>query len=364
MTAELRVDAPSPAISIANSCPDGTSCAVMTAQSIPDAAGSVELCLDRTVMERLLPDTAGRVPADQLAVLLATTRLVGMRCPGLHSIYSGLDLNFSLPGAIAAASLAWRVRRFDARFARATIEVSAPGVDGTVIALMRPEPVTQPCFSDIARQISRQAWSGRRALVIGGSRGLGELCCKMLAAGGAELRLTYHRDAAAAQKLAAEIAAGGGNARAVAYDVLAPPPDLQALLGSGWSPSHLYYFATPRIFVGGRGGFDHGLLDLFRAYYVTGLREIVRSIRWLTGGPLTVFYPSSVAVESPPLDMREYAAAKKAGEEACRSLAATDDTLTMHVERLPRVLTDQTATVMPVETADPIPLLLSVLRRG
>jgi len=71
-----------------------------------------------------------------------------------------------------------------------------------------------------------------------------------------------------------------------------------------------------------------------------------------------------VSVEAPQLDMREYAAAKSTGEEACHALAASDNTLTIQIERLPRVLTDLTVTVMPVETADPIALLLPIVARG
>ena len=40
-------------------------------------------------------------------------------------------------------------------------------------------------MAEVAGRVARGAWAGRRALVVGGSRGLGELMAKLLAAAGA-----------------------------------------------------------------------------------------------------------------------------------------------------------------------------------
>ncbi len=63
------------------------------------------------------------------------------------------------------------------------------------------------------------AFSGRVALVTGGSRGIGAATCRRLAAAGATVVVNYVRQAEAAEALVAAIAASGGRAEAAAGDV-------------------------------------------------------------------------------------------------------------------------------------------------
>ena len=61
--------------------------------------------------------------------------------------------------------------------------------------------------------------------------------------------------------------------------------------------------------------------------------------------------------------MTEYAMAKAAGEILCGDLARSNEGFHFIIERLPRMLTDQTATVMPVKTVAPLEVMLPIVRR-
>lgn len=62
------------------------------------------------------------------------------------------------------------------------------------------------------------ALTGRRALVTGGSRGIGRETVRRLAADGAAVAFTYSASTADAEKLVAEVAANGGKAVAIQAD--------------------------------------------------------------------------------------------------------------------------------------------------
>jgi NAD(P)-dependent dehydrogenase (short-subunit alcohol dehydrogenase family) len=61
--------------------------------------------------------------------------------------------------------------------------------------------------------------SARVLLVTGGGRGIGAATCRLAGARGYKVAVNYRADAAAAEKVAAEIAAGGGEAVAIQADV-------------------------------------------------------------------------------------------------------------------------------------------------
>ena len=65
-------------------------------------------------------------------------------------------------------------------------------------------------------------FSGRTALVTGGSRGIGQAICARLAAGGARVAINYRKEKAAAEAVRDAIIGAGGEAVTVAGDVSDP----------------------------------------------------------------------------------------------------------------------------------------------
>ncbi|MHB1062323.1 MAG: SDR family NAD(P)-dependent oxidoreductase, partial [Thiobacillus sp.] len=59
----------------------------------------------------------------------------------------------------------------------------------------------------------------KRALVTGGSGGIGSAICRRLAADGCYVYIHANRNLVKAQTLAEEIKTGGGQAEAIAFDV-------------------------------------------------------------------------------------------------------------------------------------------------
>jgi hypothetical protein len=155
------------------------------------AFGTLTLLLPRDLAHERLPNLTLRLPHRQTAFLLATTRLVGTECPGLHSIYSALQLSFCDPSLTAARpELDWHVSGHDSRFGSVSLELASPHGVGSIRAFIRPQPQQQLPFADVKPLTTPERFAGVRALVIGGSRGFGEVCAKLLAAGGADVCIT------------------------------------------------------------------------------------------------------------------------------------------------------------------------------
>jgi hypothetical protein len=127
--------------------------------------------------------------------------------------------------------------------------------------------------------------------------------------------------------------------------------------------THVYYFATPRIFGHGKATYRSETFEKFASIYVDGFHDLMVGL-FARQQPktLTAMYPSSTAVVERPPGMTEYSMAKAAGEILCSELMRAHQGLSITVPRLPRIQTDQTATVPPVPAADPVEIMLPLLR--
>src|SRR5688572_29550477 len=71
-----------------------------------------------------------------------------------------------------------------------TLAIAGGGLVGTVDSFARQPPVPQKSSREFVGLVEPGAFTGSTALVIGGSRGLGEVTAKLLAAGGAKVTIT------------------------------------------------------------------------------------------------------------------------------------------------------------------------------
>ena len=348
---------------ISRELPPCESCRNRSAVELQSVVGWVPLCFEPEAGARLFPNAARHLATDQLAMLLATTRVVGMEAPGLHSILGGLDLQESTRQADPneGPALRYQTDNYDDRVSRLELRLDAPGLAGKVTAFVRPEPQQQSPLAGLRSLVNRDEFQHERALVIGGSRGLGEVVVKLLAAGGADVKFTYHRGSADAERLIAELRAEGCSVSCFAYDVLQRDVALSEIVG-GWSPTLLCYFATPFISAVTPRRFSPRRFQDFCDYYVGGFLSAFHSVRALGPGLCDVLNPSTVFVDELPLNMGEYAAAKSAAETMCRFLEKAHPETRFHCPRLPKLATDQTASLIPTAVPDPAPTMLAILR--
>jgi len=331
---------------------------IVKADDIENRSGHLNYYLNSEITSKMFPYLIKYFSTIQISIMLATTRLVGMKCPGLNSIYSELYLVFNRIKKVT--TLKYFVEKFDKRFSIVNMKLLGHGFDGSIKAFLRPKEQKQNSFLDIKKEVNKDEFKGQSALIIGGSRGLGEVTAKLLAAGSADVRLSYYQGEEDAIGIVDDISSNGGCAEYFQYNVLSSDEGGIKKVLQDWQPTHLYYFATPFIFSGSKGRFSDNIFYQFCDYYVSGFSKIMNIL--IPTGLNNYFYPSSVAVDEKPADMGEYVSAKLAGEMLCQYFEKNYSIIKIYSPRLPRMETDQTVSLFFADNCNPIPIQLEHLR--
>ena len=319
---------------------------------------------DAAPMALAFPHAAAVWGATRLSAVAGLSYLVGMACPGLHSVFSSVGFDLSREVPASDAPLDFVVQRYDARFKLYSVAFDGP-LRGSLRAFQRPPPQPQPSAAVVATSVAPDAFRGRpggRALVIGGSRGLGETTAKILAAGGADVCITYAAGCDDALAVAADInRLGRGHCDTLHFDLLGaagpgPALDVSQL-------QEVYYFATPRIFGKRSALFERRMFDEFADFYLQRFHDLCL---WLEATertePVKVYLPSTVFITERPRGMTEYAMVKAAAEVLADDLNRQLRHVQVVHTRLPRLATDQTASIQKVAVGSTVDVLLEVVR--
>ena len=333
---------------------------VLTFEQMINCHGRTPFFSAPTAVCRMFPAAADALGIHRVAGLACSSFLVGMVCPGLHSIYRGLTLATTPLSEGNQDALHFRVVHSDPRFRLVKLAVSGGGWVGVLDAHARPEPTAQPDLPSIATRVTLKEFHNVSALVVGGSRGLGELIGKIVAVGGGHVTLTYSVGEADACRVQSEIIAYGGRCDVIHYDVRTNAREQLSRLCS--CPTQVYYLPTPVIFRRKSASFSQQRFEEFLTFYVTAFHDLCRELRSKFEKEISIFYPSSVYLDARPAGMTESTMAKAAGEVLCADIQSFESPGQILVRRLPRMPTDQTASLLKIETAEAISVILPIVR--
>jgi len=315
-----------------------------------------------TRSEGQFPHADSAIGARRVAAIAVLSTLTGMVCPGMYSLFAAFAIDL-VENSNHKDAVGFSVSETDERFRMIRMNVSGAGIRGSVQAFLRWPPIGQASFDEVSKVVAPAEFAGSTVLIVGGSRGLGALTAKVVAAGGGKVIVTYATGRKDAEKLAEEICGHIAHdaCRVIQYDVRQDAASQLKLLET--EVSHLYYFATTSIFRQKDGFFVSSLLDEFIEIYVKGFYDCCRVLNKNSSQALIAYYPSTVAIDNNPLSIIEYTMAKMAGEILCANMNRANTRTRVVVSRLPRLMTDQTATVVPATTAEPLDVLLPAIRQ-
>lgn len=284
--------------------------------------------------------------------LAAASYVVGMKCPGQHSLFASLTATVGQQTRPPSYS----VIEGDARFSLLQIAFNGKTLDGRIEAFYRPIPAQSQTIAQMSEHVSHNEFKEVHALVVGGSRGLGEVVAKLIAAGGGKVVITYHVGEAEAKSVSNEILRWGGDCQYIQFS--ATEVEKYSIDYSNFN--QIYYFATPKISGKRNSQFDQTQQSSYHAIYVAGFKSLCDTLID-TGSHSSVLYPSSVFLENTPKGLEDYVTAKREGERLCEQLHGLYN-IKILAKRLPQLPTDQNQALLEGQMTDTVECLLPIVR--
>jgi len=338
-----------------NSCPRLKSPEFINPKTILGSSFKLDLFLNKTKFVKLFPNLSNKLNFNLFSVLLASTRSVGVYCPGANSLYSELLVSES---NIQVSGFNLNVSKHYKSINLVKMQFEAINFTGMINSFFRQSPKKQIEYKRIKEIVKREDFFEEKVLIIGGSRGLGETAAKILAAFGAQVTITYARGKNDAKSIVDEISESSGYCRMMELDIKKISEINLKQLGVYDS---IFYFATPFISSNNKENFNTEIYQLFNDFYIKGFRDIYNIAD--TKGVLKIFYPSTTFIEEQPLDFKEYTLSKFKGELVCKSLNKRPKGPQIFYPRLPKMSTDQTSGIYGDFGSDEFPVLLKEINK-
>ena len=271
--------------------------------------------------------------------LMSLSRLVGMEVPGLNSLFIGININISKN--YQNKNIKWSIARHTNINSLILININGNGINGNISTMYRPLPVNQPNITDIYKNFRNIKFKNKVALIIGGSRGLGEYTAKMLASCGVVIIITYYEGEKDAFKIKNEINKFGSTCYCIKMNVIKPKAALSEINLLNVNITHVYYFASPKIKESRSLDIDKILYKNYLLIYVEAFKEIVKLMHDLYINDCIIFYPSSIYVKEGSNIFKEYINSKLKAEIEINNLNSYYKKDFIYSARLPRLFTDQ-----------------------
>jgi hypothetical protein len=308
---------------------------------------------DSNIAKQLYPAFCERYGLERACEIAMVSDIVGMQVPGLNSLFLAFSAEFRQENVEHVFSIA----KHDSRFETLSLAIDSATFKGMAKVVFRPTIKPPLSMEQLSAFVEKDEFKNIKALIVGGSRGLGEVVAKLIACGGGHPVITYHSGASDARRVCEIIHAYGASCDTIQYTVGAESTNIYGATDI----NQCYFFATPKIFGKRSSDYDNQLVNLFTAVYVDGFGKLCRQLHQQTPF-LTVMYPSSVAIDNPLPGLAEYIDAKLKGEEFCKVLSRQENTYVVW-PRLPRIETDQTLSLIKVPASDPVEILLPIIRQ-
>jgi hypothetical protein len=329
-----------------------------------DKHNVLPISLSEEMISSKYPFISQGVGLEIVSNLVGLSRLVGMECPGLNSLFAGFNITFNNTDVTETNKIIWSVSKFGGNHAPIDITVRSSIMKGFVQAFIRPTPIIQLPFLEVLKFTKNIInLSNTYSIVIGGSRGLGEVTSKIITSYGGNVIITYNKGKSEAIKICDDINSNSPNILAVPLylDMENPKHLFDYVSTNGIKLDAIYYFATPKIKGFNSVELDEDLLNLYNLFYTVYFSRLLKLFNNDSDNKIKVFYPSTIFIDQQNDNLMEYILSKKNAEIYIGYQKRKLKNIDILVSRLGRLNTDQNNSVFSVETEDPLVVMNDIV---
>jgi len=295
----------------------------------------------KEIGESLFPFLVNDIGLNIVYELACISSIVGMKVPGKHSLFVGLNLRFS---SIKNLENFFIVDSKHEILKVISISYFGINLNANIKAFFRPKPSLIKNIDTLKLEYKeRISLKGKKILVIGGSRGIGAYVSKLCSIMGADVTFTYKFNEQDANEISKEVIENGGLIMQHKLNVT----DEDSINKIHHSFDHVYYFATPKILSNKSKHIDMDMIQKYRLFYVDSFKQVVDKFI-LQNRDTKFLYPSTTYINENRTDYKEYISVKLEGESLCKSYNKTLNGGILF-PRLPQLDTDQNLSLRPTK---------------
>ena len=289
---------------------------------------------------KMFPFLARNYGLEFLYELASVSSIVGMKIPGLNSLFLNLILDFSSTNRRNYI----KVKKIHNLMKFVTLDYFGYNFLAKIEAVYRPEKTKISSISELARKYKGpKLLKLKKVLVIGGSRGIGAYVTKLCSIMGARVTFTYNTQNIIAKNMKEEICKSGYKVKSIKLDVL-NKNEIKKITNNY---DQVYYFATPKIVANTSKKIDQKLLKDYKLFYKHVFEEVIKKFT-ATNSETRLFFPSTIFIDEENLKFREYWLAKKDSEKMCAQYIKKINSK-IAILRLPPLDTDQNLSIIPTK---------------
>ena len=328
---------------------------------------AISISLSKEMILNKYPFICNSVGLEIVSNIVGLSRLVGMECPGLNSLFVGFSIDFHHRNAVETNKIFWSVNKYYGNQVPINISVKSSIMTGIVQAFIRPSPILQLPFLEISKFTKNSInLNNTFSIIIGGSRGLGEVTSKIIASYGGNVIITYNTGENDAIKICNDINTNSSSNFAIALHLNIENPELllDYITKNKLQINSIYYFASPKIKGLNSIELDKELLNLYNSFYSIYFSRLLRILeQYIFDNEINIFYPSTIFIDQGKENLKEYILAKKNAEGYIELINDKLKNLNIVIDRLDMLNTDQNNSVLTVKTKDPVIVMNDVVLR-
>lgn len=310
---------------------------------------------NQSLCPSLFPILFSKVGKNIIYEISILSNIIGMQLPGLNSLITKSTIKLKYDRLLNPS---FSIKKYKRKSNLLNIKYIGNNINAEIEAFFRPEsPYIISCKEINNKLNCENLYFNQKVLIIGGSRGIGSYLAKVIALMGGKVDITYSLGLDDANKVCDDI---NKNCKFTSepykFNIKKDKLDILSLKNY----KYLFYLATPRIFGKQTNTFEERRYEEFKKFYCDLFKEI--AFEFIQCGGKKIFYPSSSAVCENVKGLEEYKKAKLEGERLCLEISK-NFSIDIIVERLDRINTDQTLTLLPVPALNPIDVAIKIAKR-